>query len=164
MHSHQGLDGFFWQVGIEFAEKHGEVIGIGRQVGKRGILSALIPCDGSFGIFSDRAIPENQYVEESLRRGFSVKGLIALAICFILATTSLSAAFRRRILRRVAHHDIPNRKDVPDPEIAKGILRSLHGPGSHSDDSRLIVTARQANKRKYQCRHRLMYPAHKALH
>ena len=51
MRRDQAPTGVFRQVGIEMAKEIGDVVGIGRQAGKRRILLPLIPRNGAFRIF-----------------------------------------------------------------------------------------------------------------
>ena len=52
----QAPNGAFRQVvGIDSVEEYGDVLGIGRQAGKRSILPALTLRDCGLGVFFDRA-------------------------------------------------------------------------------------------------------------
>ncbi len=124
MRSDQTPNGVFREVGVGSAEEYGDVVGIGRQVGKRGILLALTPRDGGFRVFFNRAIMAGQQAEEFLRRWFTVKRRNRARNLFRIGHDFLLGGIPRcRIVRRVVQHDIPDPKDVPDPEIAKGLLR-----------------------------------------
>ena len=55
----------------------------------------------------------------------------------------------RRIVRRVEQDDVLNHKDVPEPEIAKGLLHLRHTDWIRIlACSRFMVTAHQANERE----------------
>jgi hypothetical protein len=87
MRRDQAQNGAFRQVvGIDSVEECIDVLGIGRQAGKRSILLARIPRNGGRGIFFDCGIMTAQQGEELLSPRF--------AICLALTRTCLSAASR----------------------------------------------------------------------
>jgi hypothetical protein len=166
MRRDQAPNGVFLQVGIEMAKEIGDLVGIGRQAGERGILLPLIPCDGGFRVISNCANVDVQQAIEFLRRNFTVKRRHRTCDLFCIGHDFLRGGIPLlRIVRRDVRYDVPNPKDVPDPEIAKGLPHLLYtGWIRIPDCSRFEATARQANERKDQHRHRLKYLVHKALH
>jgi hypothetical protein len=144
----QAPNGIFVQVRIEMAKEIGDLVGIGRQVSKCSILLLFILRNRGLRVFSYCANVAIQQAIEFLRRNFTLKrrhrmcNLFRIGLDLLLGSIPLL-----RIVRRDVRHDVPNPKDVSNPEIAKGLLHLCHtGWVRIPDGSRFEATAHQANK------------------
>jgi hypothetical protein len=108
----------------------------------------------------------DQQGKELLGSRFTIEGLHRGRDLFrVIHDLFLCGLFTLRIGRRVVQYDVLNEKDVPKPEIAKGLLHFYDTGGIRIlDCSRLLLTAQQSHEREDQHCYRSMYFAAYAFH
>jgi len=137
-------------IGIDAVEEDGDVVDIGRQTGKRSILLARMLRDGGLGEFFERGNMADQQGKELLSPCFAVERRHRVRNLLCIGQDLLvGGILRRRIVRRVVQNGVLNSIDVPEPELAQGLLHLRDTDWIHIPDrARFVVATHQATERE----------------